>query len=305
MLHPDFNELVKLGKTASRLQIISGKSSIIAGSGEYASPFRGRGLEFHEVREYRFGDDIRSIDWRVTARTDKPHVKVFTEERERTVILCVDASAAMRFGTRGTFKSVQIARATAVFGWQANGSNDSVGCLVFGDVPDGLQYFSPVRTRKSLWLALKLLSKKTQGVHPARVPPEAALKYLERVAPTGSLLLVIGDFQPVTEMLEKRIGNLRRTCDVVLLAVNDPADREIPAMATVVFEDGAGRKLALDTDDQASRDAYAQQWRDSRKQLEDMAVRRGVGIVDLHTDKDVNADLLFGVRRLNIGKARR
>ncbi len=276
-----------------------------AGSGEYASPFRGQGLAFHEVREYRFGDDIRSIDWRVTARTDKPHVKVFTEERERTVILCVDANAAMRFGTRGTFKSVQIARAVALLGWQASGSNDSVGCLVFGDVPDGMQFFAPARSRKSLWLALKLLSEGTQGAHQAGVPPEAALKYLERVTPTGSLLLVIGDFQPATEMLEKRIGNLRRTCDVVLLAVNDPADREIPAMATVVFEDDAGHRLALNTDDQANRDAYAQQWRESRKQLEDMAVRRGVGIVDLHTDKDVYADLLFGVRRLNIGKSRR
>jgi uncharacterized protein (DUF58 family) len=304
MLYPDFNELIQLGQKASRLQILSGRSSMTAGSGEYASPFRGQGLAFHEVREYRFGDDIRSIDWRVTARTDKPHVKVFTEERERTVILCVDANAAMRFGTRGTFKSVQTARAAALLGWHANGSNDRVGCLVFGDVPDGLQFFAPARSRKSLWLTLKLLSQATQGVHQTMVPPEAALKYLERVAPTGSLLLVIGDFQPATEMLEKRIGNLRRTCDVVLIAVNDPADREMPAMETVVFEDDAGNKLALDTNSRAGRDAYAQQWRENRQRLEDMAVRRRVGIVDLHTDKDVYADLLLGLGRLNIGKAR-
>jgi uncharacterized protein (DUF58 family) len=305
VLYPDFNELIQLGQRASRLQILSGRASMTAGSGEYASPFRGQGLAFHEVREYRFGDDIRSIDWRVTARTDKPHVKVFTEERERTVILCVDANAAMRFGTRGTFKSVQIARAAALLGWQANGSNDRVGCLVFGDVPDGLQFFAPARSRNALWLTLKLLSRTTQGVHQTAVPPEAALKYLERVAPTGSLLITIGDFQPVTEMLEKRIGNLRRTCDVVLIAVEDQADREIPAMETVVFENDVGGKLILDTDDRAGRDAYAQQWRENRKRLEDMAVRRGVGIVDLHTDKDVYADLLLGVRRLNIGKARR
>jgi uncharacterized protein (DUF58 family) len=305
MLYPDFNELIQLGQRASRLQIVSGRSSMTAGSGEYASPFRGQGLAFHEVREYRFGDDIRSIDWRVTARTDKPHVKVFTEERERTVILCVDANATMRFGTHGTFKSVQIARATALLGWQANGSNDRVGCLVFGDVQDGLQFFAPTRSRNALWLALKLLSRTTQGLHQTTVPPETALKYLERMAPTGSLLIVIGDFQPVTEMLEKRIANLRRTCDVVLIAVNDLADREIPAMETVVFEDDAGGRLALDTNSRAARDAYAQQWHENRKRLEDMAVRRGVGIVDLHTDKDVYADLQFGVRRLNIGKAGR
>src|SRR6202789_3352703 len=108
-------------------------------SGDYTSPCRGQGLAFHEVREYHFGDDIRSIDWRVTARTDKPHVKVFTEERERTVILCVDANAAMRFGTRGTFKSVQAARAAALLGSQARCSNDRVGCLVFGDVAEGIR----------------------------------------------------------------------------------------------------------------------------------------------------------------------
>src|SRR5271156_6307745 len=134
MLYPDFNELMQLGQKASRLQIVSGRRSMAAGSGDYASPFRGQGLSFHEVREYRFGDDIRSIDWRVTARTDKPYVKVFTEERERTVILCVDTNAAMRFGTRGTFKSVQAARAAALLGSQASSSNDRVGCLLFGDV---------------------------------------------------------------------------------------------------------------------------------------------------------------------------
>ena len=304
MLYPDFDELIRLGQRASRLQILSARSSATAGSGDYASPFRGQGLAFHEVREYRFGDDIRSIDWRVTARTDKPHVKVFTEERERTVILCVDANAAMRFGTRGTFKSVQIARAVALLGWQANSSNDRVGCLVFGDVPSGLQFFAPARSRNALWPTLKLLSQTTQAAHPTAVPTETALKYLERVAPTGSLLIAIGDFQSPTEMLEKRIGNLRRTCDVMLIAVNDPADREIPAMETVVFDDDAGHKLTLDTDSATAREAYAQQWRESRKRFEDMAMRRGVGIVDLHTDKDVYADLLLGVRRLNIGKIR-
>src|SRR3984957_10208125 len=187
MLYPDFNELIQLEKKSARLNITSGKKSVAASSGDYASPFRGQGLEFYEVREYRFGDDIRSIDWRVTARTDKPYVKVFTEERERTVIICIDANAAMRFGTRGTFKSVQAARAAALLGWQANHSNDRVGCLVFGDVVDGVQFFAPARSRQALWQTLKLLSRATRDVHKTPVPVETALKHLERVAPTGSL----------------------------------------------------------------------------------------------------------------------
>lgn len=305
MLYPDFNELILLGQKAARLKISSGRQSQAAGSGDYASPFRGQGLEFHEVREYQFGDDIRSIDWRVTARTDKPYVKVFTEERERTVVLCIDANAAMRFGTRGTFKSVQAARATALLGWHANGSHDRVGCIVFGDVPEGIQFFAPARSKRALWQTLKLLSDATTGAYGTPVEQEMALKYLEGVMPTRALLIVISDFQNATDAMEKRLGNLRRTCDVVLIAVNDPADRELPAMETVIFEDRAGRKLVLDTDYDVGREAYQQQWRENRKRLEDIASRRNIGIIDLHTNSDVFTDLLLGLRRLDVGKSRR
>src|SRR5580704_248263 len=205
MLYPDFNELMQLGQKASRLHIASGRQSLAGGSGDYASPFRGQGLAFHEVREYRFGNDIRSIDWRVTARTDKPYVKVFTEERERTVIICIDANAAMRFGTRGTFKSVQAARAAALLGWHANGSKDRVGCIVFGDVSEGIQFFAPTRSRSALWQTLKLLSDATTGVHGAAVEQEVVLKYLERVAPTRTLIIFISDFQNATEAMERRL----------------------------------------------------------------------------------------------------
>ncbi len=305
MLYPDFDELVRLGQNTSRLNITSGRQSMAPGPGDYASPFRGQGLAFYEVREYHFGDDIRSIDWRVTARTDKTHVKVFTEDRERTVILCVDANATMRFGTRGTFKSVQAARAAALLGWQANRNNDRVGGIAFGDVPNGIAYFTPARSRHALWQTLKLLSNTAQGTNKTPVPIEAALKYIERVAPTGSLVLVISDFQYATDALEKRLANLRRTCDVVLTVVNDPADREIPAMETVVFEDEAGHELTLDTQNEIGREAYARQWRENRNRLEDIAARRRLGIVDLHTDKDVHDDLLLGLRHLNIGKTKR
>jgi len=305
LLYPDFNELIQLGQKASRLHIISGRQSTAASSGDYASPFRGQGLEFHEVREYRFGDDIRSIDWRVTARTDKPYVKVFTEERERTVILCVDANAAMRFGTRGTFKSVQAARAAALLGWHANGSNDRVGCIVFGDVPEGIQFFAPARSRRALWQTLKLLSSTTTGAHGLPVEQEVALKYLERVAPTRALLIVISDFQNATETMEMRLGNLRRTCDVVLITINDPADREIPAMETVIFENHTGAKLALDTDNRFGREAYMRQWQENRRRLEGIAARRNIGIIDLDTNGDVYTDLLLGLRRLDIGRSGR
>jgi uncharacterized protein (DUF58 family) len=304
MLYPDFNELVSLGHKASRLQLTSGQRSWAAASGNYASPFRGQGLAFHEVRDYRFGDDIRSIDWRVTARTNKPHIKVFTEERERTVILCIDANAAMRFGTRGTFKSVQAARAAALLGWHANSSNDRVGSVVFG-AADGIAFFRPTRSRHALWQTLKLLSEPTQIAQDAPVALETALKYLEPLAPRGALILIIADFQNATDAFEKRLGDLRRKCDVVLIAISDPADREIPAMETVIFSDNAGHKLVLDTGDAAGRAAYARQWQENRTRLEEIAARKRIGIVDLHTNKDVFDELLPGLRRLSVMRDKR
>jgi uncharacterized protein (DUF58 family) len=305
VLYPDFDELVALRNKASRLLLASGRQSMAIASGDYTSPFRGQGLAFHEVREYRPGDDIRSIEWRVTARTDKPHVKVFVEERERTVILCIDANASMRFGTRGTFKSVQAARAAALLGWHANGRNDRVGCMVFGDVPEGMQLFAPRRSRQALWQALKLLSQKAHGVHKAQVPLETALNHLERGAPTGSLIVVIGDFYQSTETLERQLSNLHRRCDIVLVAINDPADREIPSMGTVIFADDTGRKLVFHSGSHEAREAYARQWSENRKQFEDIAKRRNIGIVDLHTGKDIYTDLQLGLRRLSGGNGRR
>jgi uncharacterized protein (DUF58 family) len=304
VLYPDFAELVALKSRAPRLLLGSDRQSLAIASGDYTSPFRGQGLAFHEVREYRPGDDIRSIDWRVTARTDKPHVKVFVEERERTVILCVDANASMRFGTRGTFKSVQAARAAALLGWHANGRNDRVGCTVFGDVPDGMQFFTPGRSRQALWQALKLLSQQKTGVHKEHVPLEVALVHLERGAPTGTLILIISDFLESSGTLENVLGNLHRRCDIVLVAVQDPADREIPEMGTIIFADDAGHKLAFQSGSRELRDAYERQWSENRKQLENIARRRDIGIVDLHTGKDVYKDLQLGLRRLGNGTRR-
>jgi uncharacterized protein (DUF58 family) len=300
MLYPDFQELVALGHKASRLSFGTGRKSLSAASGDYTSPFRGQGLSFHEVREYRPGDDIRSIDWRVTARSGKPHMKVFTEERERTVILCIDVNAGMRFGTRGTFKSIQAARAAALLGWQAQRSHDRVGSVVFGDVPGGLQYFTPVRARQALWQTLKLLSREDEGKHTEFVSLEDTLSHLDRAAPTGSLIFIISDFHQVTETLEKRLINLHRRCDIILVTITDPADCTLPAVNTILFSNGAGNKLAIDTSDATGREAYARNALDIRMKLEDIATRRNIGIVDLYTNRDIVRDLASGLRRLNM-----
>ena len=299
MLYPDFDELVKLGSHAGRMRMKARRKTLAAASGNYASPFRGQGLEFHEVREYRPGDDVRNIDWRVTARMDRPFLKVFTEERERTVLLCVDANAAMRFGTRGTFKSIQAARAAAILGRMAQAVNDRIGALLFGDVPAGLEYFAPARSRQPLWRALRALSRHERGLHKPSAPLEEAVIIMNRSAPTGSLVFIIGDFAHFGAGFEKTVAGLQRRCDVVFVRVNDPADRILPPLEPVVFT-GGGTRVTVATAGKAGRDAYERQWLDNRNALEDIARRQRIGIIDLHTDKDVQAELSLGLRRIEL-----
>ena len=302
MLYPDFKELVELGRKSFKGYKLPERPVTSSSSGDYSSKFRGRGLDFEEVRRYMPGDDIRNIDWRVTARTDIPHMKVFTEVRERTVILCVDASAEMRFGTRGTFKSIQAARAAAMLGWYANKNHDSVGALVFGDVPDGQQYFSPARSRKPLWKTLKLLSGKPVSNNAAKL--EDALAHLYRVAPTGALIFVISSLDSISDNLEKALTRLHRRCEIILLRINDPADEKMPPVGMLSFVNNAGTKLRVNTDNRAGRDSYIKHWHETRQQTDKIAASQGINIIDLHTNKDIRTDLMLGLRRIGLRGAR-
>ena len=148
-LQPRLDDLLELRHQAHTLGLASHHLVNSSFNGLYASLFRGQGLNFEEVREYREGDDIRYMDWKVTARTNEPHLKVFREERERSVVLCVDKGPHMSFVTLGTFKSVQAARAAAMIGWAASRLNDRVGGMAFGDMAAGLQHFRPSRGRRT------------------------------------------------------------------------------------------------------------------------------------------------------------
>ena len=188
MLYPEFEKLLKLGYRASNLNLMSQRRVRSIVSGDHRSPFRGKGLDFEEVRHYAQGDDVRNIDWRVTARTGRPHIKLFTEERERSVLICTDVNHTMRFGTRGTFKSIQAAQAAALLGWAASRENNRVGGSFFGNVPDGMMFLDPVRTRRSLWRILKQLCDRGD-YHSDPVQLEDHLRYLNKAVPVGRTIL--------------------------------------------------------------------------------------------------------------------
>jgi len=295
-LRPQLTDLLELRHQARTVGIASHHPVNSVLCGLYASVFQGQGMDFEEVREYHEGDEIRNMDWRVTARTGVPHLKVFREERERTVVLCVDTGAPMAFGTRGTFKSIQAARVAALLGWSANSNQDRVGALLYGDPALGLRNFSPSRARRSLWQMLRALTEPVSPGRPRTDPLIEALEDLSRSTPTGALLFLIGDFNRNPAELERPIGRLCQRREVVLIPIDDPVDREIPSMGRVLFSSPDGQRVEVDTDSTEGRRLYLERWERYRAQLRTITTRLGVTVIPITTDGDVRNTLLEALR---------
>jgi uncharacterized protein (DUF58 family) len=290
MLYPDFNDLVSYKdlKLSPIRQSHRARSLILGG---HRSPFRGQGLEFDSVREYVPGDDIRNIDWRVTARTGLPHLKIFQEEKQRHIILCVDMNSAMRFGTRKTFKSIQAARIAALLGWQGMAHQDKVSACLYGDVPEKVEFFTPKHSRSSFSLFLKRLSE--PPIKQCDVFFKEVCQRLVQAAHTGSLIYFISDFMQINKDREEEalLSNLRKRCDVVFISVNDPADKAIFPIGILGFQGFAHEKLQVNTDSPAGREAYALQWQENRKKLYELTSRFKMPLIELTTESDIKKDL--------------
>ncbi len=298
MLYPDFNDLVALGNLTSRLTHPSSSSVKSSALGNHRSAFRGQGLEFDAVREYVPGDDIRNIDWRVTARTGSPHLKVFQEERERHIILCIDMNASMRFGTRNTFKSVQAARIAALLGFGGIAQQDRVSSCLFGDVEEGIQFFPPKRSKTSLLYLLKMLA--TPQVQRHSVPLKESLDCIFKRAHTGSLVYVISDFLEIDGDFEDEdaISRLRKKCEVVFISINDPADKSIASIGTVGFCLNETEKTYVNTESLAGRKAYEEQWLAHEKRLHQLTSQLKIPLIELSTLSDVQKELSTSLNQI-------
>jgi uncharacterized protein (DUF58 family) len=294
-MHPRLDELLELRHQAHTLGLASHHLVNTTFCGLYASVFRGQGLNFEEVREYREGDDIRNMDWKVTARTNEPHLKVYREERERNVVLCVDHGPHMFFGTRGTFKSVQAARAAALIGWAANSVNDRVGGMLFGDADSGLVHFQPTKDRRAVWRLLREMANPVRRAQHGVDCIDLVLKRADRGTGTGSLIFVIGDFNRDLQGLDKTLGQVCQKHSVVLVPVDDPADREIPGLGRALFRNAEGRMVEIDTDDPEGRRAFTERWEARRANLMMLANRLGVAVIPVQTSVDVHHALMSGL----------
>lgn len=296
-LYPRLDDLLELRHQAHTLGLPSHHLVNSTFAGLYASVFRGAGVNFEEVREYREGDDIRYMDWKVTARTNEPHLKIFREERERSVVLCVDKGPHMTFGTRGTFKSIQAARAAALIGWAASRLNDRVGGLVFGDPQAGLQHFRPSRGGRALWQLLRTLTEPGAEQKRSIDCLGGALQRATSGLPTGSLVFVIADLNRDVMGLERVLGGLTQRNSVVLIPVDDPADWEIPSMGVTTFSGTDGALIEIDTDDPQAQRAYRRAWEGRRELLEAIARRLHIILMPVSTDEEIHLSLIHALQQ--------
>ena len=220
-------------------------------SGEYHSVFKGRGMNFAEVREYQHGDDIRAIDWNVTARTGAPFIKVFDEERELTVMLVVDVSASGDFGSRARMKGEVAVEICAVLAFSATTNNDKVGLIIFSD---RIEKFVPPRKgrRHVLRVLRELLYFKPEG---RGTDIAGALEYLARVVRGRAVVFVVSDF--LGDGYEKALAVAGRRHDTVAIRMSDPRERQLPSVGYLELEDAeTGEQLTVDVSDPAFRAAF-------------------------------------------------
>ncbi len=247
-------------------------------SGEYHSVFKGRGMEFSEVREYQIGDDIRTIDWNVTARYGHPYVKVFEEERELTVMLLVDASSSGEFGTFERMKGEIAVEICALLAFSAIKNNDKVGLIIF---TDKVEKFIPPRKGKShvLRVLRELLYFEPED---KQTDIDAALQYLSRVIRRRSTTFLVSDFLSKDYGQALRIANKKH--DIVAIHIVDPREMELPNVGYIELEDAeTGEHVLLDTSDREVRQLFAQKTSDAMLQRDKLFKSMNVDSIVIHT----------------------
>ncbi len=256
-------------------------------TGAYVSHFRGRGMEFDESRPYQPGDDPRSIDWRVTARSAQAYTKLFREERERPVLVVVDLRSQMHFATRGCFKSVNASRAAALLAWSAHHRGDRLGGLIFGDTTH-----RELKPRLGRRAALRFVHELAGHADWRQSDPERsddalrqAMSALRRVARPGSLVVIVSDFAGVSRGAQSYLSSVARHSEVLAVFVSDPLERELPPPGRyrLVSDDD---ELAIDTYAAAARRDYREAFEQRAQELEAFCQRYGIHIMPMSTDDD-------------------
>jgi uncharacterized protein (DUF58 family) len=249
-------------------------------SGEYHSVFKGRGIEFSEVREYQFGDDIRLIDWNVSARLGHPFIKVFEEERELTVMLLIDFSKSSHYGTRTGLKNEIAVEICACLAFSAIKNNDKVGAILF---TDRIEKFIPPKKGKShiLRILRELLFFEPKGT---KTNLKMGLEYFSKVMKKKSISFLISDFYD--SGYEDPLKIVSRKHDLIAIHLIDPTEKELPKVGLVKFTDAeTGEDVWVDTSNKDLRKKYSENWLDRKKNLEKTLLKSKVDKIDINIEK--------------------
>jgi uncharacterized protein (DUF58 family) len=259
--------------------------------GEYHSVFRGRGIEFSEVRQYEPGDDVRAIDWNVTARMGAPYIKKYVEERELTVLLAVDVSASSAFTSTGMSKRDLAAEVAATLAFAAIANNDRVGLIAFSDRVE--EYVPPGKDRRHvLRIIRELLYLRPQG---RGTDIAVALSYLARVTRRRAVVFLMSDF--FDEGYEPQLRAAAARHEIVSLTLNDPREAAMPDVGLLDLEDAeTGARVVIDTSDRRVRDAYARRSAEVRARRRRSFAAAGVEEIELRTDQPYVQPLLRAFR---------
>ncbi|MBO5949619.1 MAG: DUF58 domain-containing protein [Fibrobacteraceae bacterium] len=282
-------------KTVSRIELsVKGKLDAVM-TGAYHSSFKGNGMEFSEVREYVPGDDVRSIDWNVTARTGTPYVKKFVEERELSMLLMVDASSSSEFGSGSQMKGEAMAALTALLAFAAIKNNDKVGLLIFTDQVE--LFIPPAKGRKHvLRLVREILYFKPEH-HGTNL--QAALEYAGKILSRRSVVVVMSDF--LDSGFDNAFKVLRKRHDVLAVAVNDVRETELPPVGLVELEDPeTGETLLVDTGDPYFRESFMREAKRNAREVAERFARMSVDFVRIlvkENFQDTAAPLIEHFRR--------
>ena len=260
--------------------------------GEYHSIFKGRGMTFSEVREYVSGDDIRMIDWNVTARNDAPYVKIFEEERELTVYLLVDVSQSGNFGTVNQFKSELAAEIAAVLGFSAIKNQDKVGLILFSD--DIEKYIAPKKNKSHILRVIRevLFNKPTSS----GTSIQAGIDFLLNVAKRKSVVFLISDFLDEKYWKSLKLANNKH--DMIGIRISDPAEELIPDMGLIKVEDPETKeKIWVDISSKKDRDSHLSEIQNKWNNFQEECNRNQFDVIDVSTERDYVEPLMDFFRK--------
>ncbi len=257
-------------------------------AGEYHSAFKGRGMTFSEVREYQYGDDIRNVDWNVTARFNHPYVKIFEEERELTVVLLVDVSGSGDFGTKNDLKRNIITEIAAVLSFSAILNNDKIGVIMFSDKVE--KFIPPQKGRKHILRIIRELLEFEPGSHKTNIA--GALRYLTNAIKKRSTSFIISDFvdcdpETQTPYYKDALKIANNKHDVGAIRVYDRFENNLPKVGLLKVRDAeSGAYQWIDTSNQAVREHYKNWWNSAKEKMQDTFLKSGIDWVAVQSDED-------------------